>query len=94
MSTVALVFGGLFALLGTTMMVRGWIYTLRPDGALAQKRKKVNLQRGFTTDMQVFGRKVRRLGLMIALVGGVLVGWQLSHRADDTPPPPKYPVVG
>lgn len=80
------VFGVPLALLGLTMMVRGWIYTLRPDGAIAAKRKKVNLKRGFTTDMKVFGRKVRRLGLMLALLGGFLIGWQASHRADDAPP--------
>ena len=78
------VLGVPLALLGLTMMTRGWIYTLRPDGAVAARRKKVNLKRGFTTDMKLFGRKVRRLGLMLALLGGFLVGWQASHRADDT----------
>jgi hypothetical protein len=77
------VFGAPLLLLGATMMARGWVYTLRPDGAMAEKRKKVNLKRGFTTDMKLFGRKVRRLGLMLALGGGTLVGWQASHRADD-----------
>lgn len=80
---VLYVLGVPLALLGLTMMTRGWIYTLRPDGAVAAKRKKVNLKRGFTTDMKLFGRKVRRLGLMLALLGGFLVGWQASHRADD-----------
>jgi hypothetical protein len=87
---VSYVLGAPLLLLGLTMMTRGWIYTLRPDGAIAEKRKKVNLKRGFTTDMKVFGRKVRRLGLMTALVGGTLVGWQASHRADpesSTTPP-------
>jgi hypothetical protein len=79
---VMYVFGVPLVLLGLTMMTRGWIYTLRPDGAIAAKRKKVNLKRGFTTDMKIFGRKVRRLGLMLALFGGFLVGWQASHRAD------------
>jgi TRAP-type C4-dicarboxylate transport system permease large subunit len=79
---VLYVFGVPLVLLGLTMMTRGWVYTLRPDGAMAAKRKKVNLKRGFTTDMKVFGRKVRRLGLMLALVGGLLVGWQRSHDAD------------
>ncbi|MBM4280404.1 MAG: hypothetical protein FJ137_06465 [Deltaproteobacteria bacterium] len=77
------VLGAPLLLLGLTMMTRGWIYTLRPDGALAAKRKKVNLKRGFTTDMKVFGRKVRRLGLMTALVGSTLLGWRASHRADQ-----------
>jgi hypothetical protein len=77
------VLGVPLALLGLTMMTRGWIYTLRPDGAVAAKRKKVNLKRGFTTDMKLFGRKVRRLGLMLTLLGGFLTGWQASHRADE-----------
>jgi hypothetical protein len=78
-----LVIGIPFALLGATMMVRGWVYTLRPDGAMAKKRQKVNLKRGFTTDMKVFGRKVRRLGLMLLLVGATMIGWQRASAADD-----------
>ncbi len=69
-------------LFGLLMMARGWIYTLRPEGAMAQKRKRRNLKVGFTTDMAIFGRKVRRLGLIIALAGGGAVGWELSARVD------------
>ncbi|MDP2341245.1 MAG: hypothetical protein Q8O67_09820 [Deltaproteobacteria bacterium] len=91
------VVGGPIALLGLTMMIRGWIYTMRPDGPTAAKRKKRNLQRGFTTDMKVFGRKVRRLGLMLVMLGGFLIGWELSHKADavDVPlgVPPVTPAV-
>ncbi len=65
--------------LGLLMMTRGWIYTLRPEGKMAEKRKRKNLRVGFSTDMKVFGRRVRRLGLLIALVGGALVGWALSY---------------
>ena len=89
------VVGAPLALLGLTMMVRGWIYTVRPDGPTAAKRKKRNLQRGFTTDMKLFGRKVRRLGLMVLLLGAFLIGWELSHQADvvvDAPAPPVKPV--
>ena len=67
---------------GLLMTARGWIYTFRPDGTLAQKRKRRNLKVGFTTDMALFGRKVRRLGLLITLAGGGLVGWSLSERVD------------
>ena len=49
---------------------------------MAAKRKKVNLKRGFTTDMKLFGRKVRRLGLILVLLGGMLIGWHSSHAAD------------
>jgi hypothetical protein len=76
------VLGVPFALLGLTMMVRGWVYTVRPDGPMAARRKQRNLQRGFTTDMKIFGRKVRRLGLILSLLGAFLIGWQASHRAD------------
>lgn len=67
---------------GLLMMARGWIYTFRPDGKMAQKRKRRNLKVGFTTDMALFGRKVRRLGLLITLAGGAVVGWSLSERVD------------
>ena len=77
-----MVVGVPLSLLGLTMMVRGWVYTLHPDGAMASKRKKVNLKRGFTTDMKLFGRKVRRLGLILMLLGAFLVGWQRSLEAD------------
>ena len=80
---VMYVFGVPLVLLGLTMMTRGWIYTLRPDGAIAAKRKKVNLKRGFTTDMKIFGRKVRRLGLLLVLVGATLIGWHRASVADQ-----------
>lgn len=70
------------ALLGLTMMTRGWIYTIWPDGKVAEKRKRRNLKVGFTTDMKLFGRKVRRLGLMLAIAGSGLVGWDVSLRQD------------
>jgi len=82
-----------FALLGTTMMVRGWVYTLQPDGAMAQKRKKRNLKVGFTTDMKVFGRKVRRLGLMLLLAGAVMIGFARAEAQDATTTAPTEPVT-
>jgi len=81
-----LIIGIPFVLLGLTMMIRGWSYTVKPDGAMALKRKKVNLKRGMTTDMKVFGRKVRRMGLMLTLIGSVLIGWHQSHQDDGAAP--------
>lgn len=75
--------GAVFLLLGLTMWTRGMIYTLRPDGKIAEKRKKKNLKYGFTTDMKVFGRKVRRLGFMIVLVGGGMVAWHFSGEVPE-----------
>lgn len=72
-------------LLGLMMLIRGWIYTLRPNGRMAEKRKRRNLKVGFTTDMKVFGRKVRRVGLILAIVGSGLVGWHFSQDVQDVP---------
>jgi hypothetical protein len=69
-----------FLLLGATMYTRGWIYTIWPDSKIAEKRKRRNLKVGFPTDMKLFGRKVRRLGFMILLVGGGMLGWQLTQE--------------
>ena len=71
-----------FLLLGLAMLTRGWIYTLWPNGKVAEKRKRRNLKVGFTTDMKLFGRRIRRLGLMITLVGAALAGWHFAGAAD------------
>lgn len=92
-----MLFVGIPALLfGLLMMTRGWIYTIWPEGKVAEKRKRRNLRVGFTTDMRLFGRKVRRLGLMIVLVGAALTGWDLSERREEalraeTAPSPASP---
>ena len=82
---MVLVYVGMpIALLGLMMLARGWIYTLKPNGKMAEKRKRRNLKVGFTTDMKLFGRKIRRLGLLVSIVGSGLIGWQLS--APETAP--------
>lgn len=78
-------------LLGLTMLTRGWIYTLKPNGKMAEKRKRRNLKVGFTTDMKLFGRKIRRLGLLISIVGSGLIGWQLSAPETDPAAPAVTP---
>jgi hypothetical protein len=65
--------GALLALVGLVMMGRGWSYSLAPEGPRALKRKAKNIQMGFATDMRLFGRKVRRLGTILVVVGAVLV---------------------
>lgn len=64
-------------LLGMTMWTRGLIYVLKPDGKMAEKRKRKNIKVGFTTDMRVFGRKVRRVGFLLTLIAIALcyAGW-------------------
>lgn len=75
---------GAFLLLGATMMTRGWIYTLWPDGKVAEKRKRRNLKIGFPTDMKLFGRKVRRLGFILVVIGGGILGFDRTRA----PAPP------
>jgi hypothetical protein len=72
--------GAAFLALGATMYTRGLIYTIWPDSKMAEKRKRRNLKIGFPTDMKLFGRKVRRLGFMILLVGGGLLGWHFTQE--------------
>lgn len=74
-----------FLLLGLTMYTRGLIYTLKPDGKMAEKRKRRNLKVGFTTDMKIFGRKVRRLGFMLTLVSLGMIAWQYSGETESGP---------
>lgn len=76
-------FGGFLMALGLTMWTRGMIYTLRPQGKIAEKRKRKNLKYGFTTDMKLFGRKIRRLGFLLTLFGALGVAWSTSGSAEQ-----------
>ncbi|MEW5854627.1 MAG: hypothetical protein AB2A00_37980 [Myxococcota bacterium] len=69
---MVMILGGVFLFFGLIMMFRGWTYTLRPDGPMALKRKAKNLQLGFPTDMRVWGRKVRRVGTILGVIGGAM----------------------
>lgn len=73
-------------LFGLLMLTRGWVYTLKPNGKMAEKRKRRNLKVGFTTDMKLFGRKIRRLGLLIVIVGSGMIGWHLSATPTESAP--------
>lgn len=66
------VLGAVLLGLGSLMMFRGWNYSLRPEGPRALKRKARNVELGFPTDMKAFGRKVRRMGTILAVVGAAV----------------------
>ncbi|MCP4504252.1 MAG: hypothetical protein GY822_30390 [Deltaproteobacteria bacterium] len=74
--------------MGLLMYIRGLIYSMRPDGPMAKKRQKKNLKYGMSTDMLVFGKKLRRLGFMVALGGGVALAYM---RAGDDAPATEVP---
>jgi hypothetical protein len=75
---IQLFLGGLLAVLGLPFLIRGWVFTLRPEGKLALAARERNLRLGLPTDMKQWGRKVRRFGFLLVLSGGALVAWGLS----------------
>lgn len=72
---IQLAIGSIIALLGLPFLVRGWIFTVKPEGPTSQKAKERNLRMGLETDMKKWGRKVRRFGLLLLLSGGGLIFW-------------------
>lgn len=72
---IQLVLGSLVLLFGLPFSIKGWILTLRPEGKVALKTKERNLRLGLETDMKVWGRKVRRFGLLLVMTGGALIAW-------------------
>lgn len=75
---IQLAVGALILLVGLPFLIRGWIFSLKPEGAVSQKAKERNLRVGLETDMKVWGRKVRRFGLLLCLAGGALTAWGVS----------------
>jgi hypothetical protein len=75
---VQLVIGGVILLLGLPFLIRGWIFTLRPEGALANQAKERNLRLGLETDMKRWGRRVRRFGFLLTVIGGALTAWGVT----------------
>ncbi len=72
---IAFVAGIIVTLVGLPFLVRGWTFTLRPEGKASLVAKERNLRLGLETDMKVWGRKVRRLGLIITVAGSGLLAW-------------------
>lgn len=72
---IQLVAGAIILLLGLPFLIRGWVFTLKPEGKLALKAKERNLRLGLETDMKRWGKRVRRFGLLVVLAGGGLLAW-------------------
>ncbi len=75
---IAFIAGILISLLGLPFLIRGWIFSLKPEGQISLNAKERNLRMGLETDMKKWGRKVRRMGLLICIVGGALIAWGSS----------------
>lgn len=69
------ILGSIIIVLGLPFLIRGWIFTLRPDSATSTRAKERNMRLGLETDMKLWGRRVRRSGFILVTVGGLLVAW-------------------
>jgi len=67
------VLGAIFAFLGLPFFIRGLGLTLAPESARSLAIRERNLRRGLETDMKVWGRRVRRFGVLLLLIGGGLI---------------------
>ncbi len=72
---IQLALGGLVLLFSMPFLVRGWIFFLKPEHPLSLQAKERNLRMGLETDMKKWGRKVRRFGFLLFLVGSGLSCW-------------------
>jgi hypothetical protein len=75
---IAFVAGILITLFGLPFLIRGWIFTLKPESRISLAAKERNLRLGLETDLSVWGRKVRRIGLLLVVAGGSLIAWGSS----------------
>lgn len=67
------VIGAALALLGAPFFLRGLTLSLWPEGRRAQQVRERNLRKGLETDMKLWGRRVRRFGALLLILGSTLV---------------------
>ena len=72
---IALALGAFVIALALPFLVRGWIFTLRPEGPTSLKAKERYLRLGLETDMKRWGRRVRRFGFLLTVIGSSLAYW-------------------
>jgi hypothetical protein len=65
--------GSVLVFLGLPFFGRGLALTLKPEGAFAERIRERNLRRGLDPDMRTWGRRVRRFGVLLLLIGGSLI---------------------
>jgi hypothetical protein len=75
---IPLIIGALFLLVGLPFLIRGWIFSLKPDHPMSLKAKERNMRMGLETDMKAWGRRVRRFGTILVAIGAGLCAWGVS----------------
>ncbi|MFO0726932.1 MAG: hypothetical protein U1E65_24325 [Myxococcota bacterium] len=71
--------GAFVAVLGLPFFIRGLRLSLKPEGTYADRMRERNLRMGLEADMRVWGRKIRRLGVLLMLIGGAIAGFASLH---------------
>lgn len=72
---IQLVIGIVIVALGLPFFIRGWIFSVAPEHAITLRAKERNMRMGLETNMKMWGRKVRRMGTLLMLAGGILTVW-------------------
>lgn len=72
---IRLIAGCLIILFGLPFLIRGWLFSLKPDHKWTLQARERNLRLGLEADMVRWGRRVRRLGLLLLIIGGTLAGF-------------------
>jgi hypothetical protein len=70
---IRLIIGSLILLVGVPFLIRGWIFTLKPEHKISLQARERNLRLGLETNMKVWGRKVRRVGFILCAIGGTFL---------------------
>jgi hypothetical protein len=68
-----IVIGAIIATLGLPFFVRGLIFSLRPESSISLRARERNLRLGLEANMRLWGRRVRRFGLLLLVIGGTLI---------------------
>ena len=77
---IQLAIGAVILIIGLPFLIRGWIFFLKPESTISLQAKERNLRLGLETDMKKWGRRVRRFGFLLVLVGGGLTVWGLRSQ--------------
>jgi hypothetical protein len=75
---IQLVLGIILFILGLPFLVRGWIFSTKPDHPISLNARERNMRMGLETDLKLWGRKVRRFGTLLSLIGLAIVAWGVA----------------
>jgi hypothetical protein len=72
---IPIVIGSILTILGVPFLIRGWVFTLKPEHAISLRAKERNMRLGLETNIKLWGRRVRRIGFILCSIGGALIAW-------------------